>query len=279
MPPLKTQLRVRSYSPTYQHAISPRAFQLRCRRFQSTETSKDEKSALEPMRRVEQPSSPPPQDHNLLLMRIQAAQRAAQKRKFETPSQAGKLKNGKEDASFHPAFAGFVAGLMVAFGLSYTLYHFSGSYHVQKASQKLNKELSEKQKRIAAAADALNPDDDGITVQEVTTWLRRASQYYSTFHPSSDRFVEARDREIVKGLSQGAEKAKEIERIAKDCASELEKEVGPRNAAQNIISGLVTGRTGWYIIMKHLGRIEEAVEGKEYAEKRRQRAAKGILDE
>jgi hypothetical protein len=41
----------------------------------------------------------------------------------------------------------------------------------------------------------------------------------------------------------------------------------------------MTGRIGWGIVMKHLLRIEEAVEGKEYVEKRRQRAAKGIIDE
>lgn len=168
---------------------------------------------------------------------------------------------------------------MIAFGISYMAYHFSGSYHVQKASQKLNKDLNKEQQRIAAAADASKPDDPDLTAEEVTSWLRRASRYYSTFHPSSEKFVEARDREIEKGLAQGAAKVKEVEGIAKDCAVELEKEVGPRNAAQNVLSGLVTGRKGWYIIMKHLGRIEEAVEGKDFVEKRRQRAAKGIVDE
>jgi hypothetical protein len=212
-------------------------------------------------------------------MQIQAAQRAAQRRKFETPTHAGQLKSGEQDKSFHPALAGFIAGLMVAFGISYTLYHFSGSYHVQKASQKLNQELGKEQKRIAVAADPSTPDDADLTAEEVTDWLRRATRYYSTFHPSSEKFVQARDREIEKGLSQGAKKVKEVESIAKDCAVELEKEVGPRNAAQNVLSGLVTGRTGWYIIMKHLGRIEEVVEGKEFVEKRRQRAAKGIIDD
>jgi hypothetical protein len=212
-------------------------------------------------------------------MQIQAAQRAAQRRKFETPTHSGRLKNGEDDKSFHPALAGFIAGLMLAFGVSYTLYHFSGSYHVQKANQKINKELSLEQQRIAAAADPATPDYAELTAEEITGWLRRASQYYSTFHPSSEKFVEARDKEIEKGLAQGPEKAKEVESIAKDCAVELEKEVGIRNAAQNAMSGLMTGRTGWYIIMKHLMRIEEAVEGKEYVEKRRQRASKGIIDE
>ena len=212
-------------------------------------------------------------------MQIQAAQRAAQRRKFETPTHSGKLKSGEADKSFHPALAGFLAGMMVAFGCSYTLYHFSGSYHVQKASQRLNQDLSREQQRIATAADDSTPEASELTADEVTSWLRRASRYYSTFHPSSENFVEARDREIQKGMSQGAAKVKEVESIAKDCAVELEKEVGPRNAAQNALSGLVTGRTGWYIIMKHLGRIEEVVEGKEFVERRRQRAAKGIIDE
>jgi len=212
-------------------------------------------------------------------MQIQAAQRAAQRRKFETPTHAGKLKSGEEEKSFHPALAGFLAGLMVAFGCSYTLYHFSGSYHVQKASQKLNQDISREQQRIAVATEASSADSSEFSAEEVTNWLRRASRYYSTFHPSSDKFVEARDREIQKGMSQGAGKVKEVEAIAKECAVELEKEVGPRNAAQNALSGLVTGRKGFYIIMKHLGRIEEAVEGKEFVEKRRQRAAKGIIDE
>jgi hypothetical protein len=212
-------------------------------------------------------------------MQIQAAQRAAQRRKFETPTHSGQLKSGEEDKSFHPALAGFVAGVMIAFGVSYGLYHFSGSYHVQKASQRLNKELSKEQKRIADISDPTRPDDGPLTAEEVTGWLRRASQYYSTFHPSSEKFVEARDREIQKGLTQGVEKVKEVESIAKDCAIELEKEVAPRNAGQNAISGLLTGRTGWLIIMKHLGRIEEAVEGKDFVEKRRQRVAKGIIDD
>jgi hypothetical protein len=212
-------------------------------------------------------------------MQIQAAQRAAQKRKFETPTHSGQLKNGEEDKSFHPALAGFIAGLMVAFGVSYALYHFSGSYHVQKASQRVNRELSQEQQRIAMAVDLSRPDDADLTADEVTGWLRRASQYYSTFHPSSDRFVDARDKEIEKGLATGPHTAKQVESIAKDCAVELEKEVGARNAAQNAVSGLMTGRIGWGIVMKHLLRIEEAVEGKEYVEKRRQRAAKGIIDE
>jgi hypothetical protein len=226
---------------------------------------------------------PPPQmerqDPNLLLMQIQAAQREAQRKKFETPTFPGKLKNEEEEKSFHPAFVGFLAGLMIAFGLSYTAYHISGSYHVQKASQKMNKDLSLQQQRIAASIDASTPEGSDVTAEEVTSWLRKASHYYATFHPSSGDFVQARDREITKGLSQGAEKVKEVESIAKDCAVELEKEVGPRNAAQNVMSGLVTGRKGWYIMMKHLGRVEEAVEGKEFVEKRRQRAAKGIIDD
>jgi hypothetical protein len=212
-------------------------------------------------------------------MQIQAAQRAAQRRKFETPSHSGRLKNGEDDKSFHPALAGFIAGLMIAFGVSYTIYHFSGSYHVQKASQNLNKALSQEQQRIAAAADPSKLGDTELTADEVIGWLRRASLYYSTFHPNSEKFVEARHQEIEKGLAQGPATAREVENIAKDCALELEKEVGTRNAAQNAISGLMTARTGWYIIMTHLLRIEEAVEGKEYVEKRRQRAAKGIIDE
>jgi hypothetical protein len=212
-------------------------------------------------------------------MQIQAAQRAAQRRKFETPTQTGKLKAGETDMSFHPALAGFLAGLMVAFGTSYVVYHFSGSYYIQKASQKTNQDLTHQQKRIVASRDPLKADTSDLTAEEVTGWLRRASQYYSTFHPSSDAFVEARDKEIQKGMAQGAGKIKEVESIAKDCAVELEKEVGPRNAGSNAFSGLVTGRTGWYIIMKHLGRIEEVVEGKDFVEKRRQRAAKGIIDE
>lgn len=168
---------------------------------------------------------------------------------------------------------------MIAFGVSYILYHISGSYHVQKASQKLNKELLEEQKRIAVAGNPSQADGAEFTAEEITGWLRRASQYYSTFNPNSEKFVEAREREIEKGLAQGADKAKEVGSIAKDCAEELEKEVAPRNAAQNVMSGLMTGRVGWLIIMKHLLRIEEAVEGKEFVEKRRQRVAKGIIDE
>lgn len=148
---------------------------------------------------------------------------------------------------------------------------------MQKASQRINKSLSKEQKRIAAAADPSIPEEAEITPQEIAGWLQNVSVYYGSYQPNSEAFVAARAKEIDKGLVEG--KAKEVESIGKDCAVELQKEVGEGNFYQNVMSGLMSGRIGWNIVMKHLVRIEEAVEGKEFAENRRKRASKGIIDE
>ena len=62
-------------------------------------------------------------------------------------------------------------------------------------------------------------------------------------------------------------------------AEELEKKIKPPDMAKNMLSGLNTGKQGFMIVMKHLQRIEEAVEGKEQAESRRRRILKGAAEE
>jgi hypothetical protein len=165
------------------------------------------------------------------------------------------------DESFHPAFAGFLAGAMFSFAMSYVIFHFSGTSHVRKASETRRKKLNEEQDRILGIASTKptlksvqgekeDVIEKEVDVHEALDWLKMVAQHFTAFMPNSDIYLQNKWQEVEKVMSSGGEDLnKKALEICRECAAELKKE--GRDGA----IGLYIGRTSWDIARKYVDKI------------------------
>ncbi|KAF2436021.1 hypothetical protein EJ08DRAFT_645047 [Tothia fuscella] len=211
--------------------------------YSSKSLSKDQPTPFEPV--------PPPLQPTLTRPRFERG-----------PSETFAIPPPKsDDKSIHPALAGFIAGSMIAFSLSYGIYHFSGSSHVRKASEKERALLEAERKRILGLPYSqlvLRKErvrSEEVGVGELLDWLRRVAGFYTQFMPNSDVYVNARWKDVERATGEGGrERQEQTVGIVRECAEELERE---RPNGLTELVGWYTGRMGWEVVRKYVDRVAD----------------------
>jgi hypothetical protein len=149
---------------------------------------------------------------------------------------------------------------MFAFAISYVVFHFSGTYHVRKASESRRAKLSEEQDRILGIAstkptlqklqgESEEPEKE-VDTKEALQWLKDTAWHFTAFMPNSDIYLQRRWEEVEAVVKSGGKDLDgRILGIAKECAEEMKKE------ARNGAIGWYIGRTSWDIVRKYVDKI------------------------
>ncbi|QDS71648.1 hypothetical protein FKW77_007523 [Venturia effusa] len=188
----------------------------------------------------------------LLVQQNQEPLPPLKKPRFEKAVGEKVKSNGPEARSFHPALAGFFAGLMVAFTTSYLLYLYSGTYNMRRAATESMTKMNKEQDRVSGRLDKKLGE---ISPEEARDWFYRMAMHYSAFMPNSDQYVDRVKDIMQEHLQAGKEKEQRIAQIIKECAAELRQEIGGGIFESSIVNGLGLGKKGWNIVVKHLERI------------------------
>ncbi|KAF2402414.1 hypothetical protein EJ06DRAFT_555059 [Trichodelitschia bisporula] len=163
---------------------------------------------------------------------------------YPTASSPPPSEPAPEPKSFHPAFTGFVAGTMIALGVAYGTYHFSGVRNLALAAQGTGAALH-KEAGSVFPAGRKEGEATGEDVRAALGWLRKVAGYYAAFMPQGERYLGQKWGELERGVQEGRVAGTEVVGRIRGCAEELGKEVG-----RGGVIGLYTGKECWGIVFR-----------------------------